>query len=203
MTLNRRQREKKERRSVFLMAAKAVFAEKGFDAATLDEIANRAEFSKGAIYGYFKDKDDLFISLIEEGLNKLSMIIRSVVESPLPPIEKIKELIKSVLAYFDENKEFFRIFTPERGGFTDKKHPRVAKRILPKWNDNIGFVTEVIKDGIEMGVFKNIDPTTLTNALFGLVQSSISRWIMEGRKGSLKRDAEVITTIFLDGAKLQ
>ena len=75
------------------MAAKAVFAEKGFDAATLDEIANRAEFSKGAIYGYFKDKDDLFISLIEEGLNKLSMIIRSVVESPLPPIEKIKEFI--------------------------------------------------------------------------------------------------------------
>ena len=58
-----------------------------------------------------------------------------------------------------------------------------------------------MKDGINMGLLKNIDPTALSRALLGLIQSSVGRWIIEGEKGTIKRDAEVIITIFLDGAR--
>ncbi len=201
MTLGRREREKKEKRDAILEAAMSVFAEKGFDAATLDEVAEKAEFSKGAIYGYFKNKDDLFLSLIEEGLNDLSEIIKSVVESSLAPIKKIKDLIQRILVYLEENKDFFRIFAPERGGFTEKKHPEALKRILPKHQKNIEMVTKVMKEGIRTGELKKVDSRVLTFTLFGLIHSCIGRWVMEGGKGSIKRDAKVITTIFLDGAR--
>lgn len=199
--MDRKEREKQERKQTILSAAKVVFAEKGFDAAVLDDIAEKAEFSKGAIYGYFKNKEDLFISLIEDGLDNLSEIIKSVVEKSFSPIEKIKDLIKEVLAYLEENKDFFRIFAPERGGFTKKKHPETLKRILPKHQRNIEMVTKVMEDGIRAGKLKKVEPRVLTFALFGLIHSSIGRWVMEEGKGSLKRDAKVITSIFLDGVR--
>ena len=199
--MDRKGREKQERRKTILGAAKVVFAEKGFDAAVLDDIAEKAEFSKGAIYGYFKNKEDLFLSLIEEGLDNLSEIIKSVVEKSFSPIEKIKNLIKEVLAYLEENKDFFRIFTSEHGGFTKKKHPEALKRILPKHQRNIEMVTKVINEGIRAGKLKKVEPRVLTFTFFGLIHSSIDRWVMEGEKGSLKRDADVITSIFLDGVR--
>ncbi len=199
--MNRREREKQRRRKEILLAAMTIFAEKGFDTATLDDIAEKAEFSKGAIYGYFKSKDDLFLSLIEEGLNNLSEIIKSVVESSSSPIKQIEDLIQKIFVYLEKNKDFFRIFAPERGGFTEKKHPEALKRILPKHQKNIEMVTKVMKEGIRMGKLKKVEPRVLTFTLFGIIHSSIGRWVMEGEKGALKRDVKAITTIFLDGAR--
>lgn len=62
-TVNRRAREKKERRSAIVDAAERVFFRKGFEAATMDEVAGEAELSKGTLYLYFKSKDELFIAL--------------------------------------------------------------------------------------------------------------------------------------------
>ena len=199
--MNRREREKQKRREEILLAAITVFAEKGFDAATLDDIAEKAEFSKGAIYGYFENKDDLFLSLIENGLNNLSEIIKSVVEESSSPIEKIKNLIQKILVYLEENKDFFRIFAPERGGFTEKKHPEALKRILPKHQKNIEMITKVMKEGIRMGKLKKVEPRILTFAFFGLIHSSVGRWVMEGKKKSISENAKIITTIFLDGVR--
>jgi len=58
-TISRREREKLAHRQEILDAATRVFAEKGFFSATLDEVAQEAEFSKGTVYLYFSSKDDL------------------------------------------------------------------------------------------------------------------------------------------------
>ena len=66
-SLTRREREREARRDAMLDAALAVFAEKGFEGATVDEIAERAEFGKGTIYNYFPGgKDELFVALLQE-----------------------------------------------------------------------------------------------------------------------------------------
>jgi AcrR family transcriptional regulator len=200
--LSRREREKRDRRQAILRAARNVFAGKGFDAATLDEIAELAEFSKGAIYGYFKNKDELFFSLIEEGLDELSGITRKVVESSLSPVEKIREVIQEILSYAEENSEFFCIFTPERSGLTTKRHPEMKKRILPKYAEGIYLMTGVMEDGIENGLLKKMNPAFLSRVLLGLISSTIGEWIVSGEKKSIKQDAEMISAIFLDGAKI-
>jgi AcrR family transcriptional regulator len=57
-------------RADLLEAAAAVFAEKGFQAASVDEIAARAGTSKGALYWHFDSKDDLFFALLEERVDR-------------------------------------------------------------------------------------------------------------------------------------
>ena len=69
--LSRRERERLARRNDILAAARKVFAAKGYDRATLDEIAGEAEFAKGTLYGYFDNKLDLFISLIKEEFDEV------------------------------------------------------------------------------------------------------------------------------------
>ncbi|MEE9442627.1 MAG: TetR/AcrR family transcriptional regulator [candidate division Zixibacteria bacterium] len=66
-TAKRKEREKEARKHSILEAAARVFSRKNFGEATLDEIAIEAELSKGTLYNYFKDKQDLFDSLMDHG----------------------------------------------------------------------------------------------------------------------------------------
>ncbi|MBI4723162.1 MAG: hypothetical protein HY769_09270, partial [Candidatus Stahlbacteria bacterium] len=74
-------------------------------------------------------------------------------------------------------------------------------KVLPKHLKGMEMVAQIMVEGIKGGVIKDIAPTALAHILLGLIHSTVGRWMMEGGKGSLKRDAEIITTIFLDGAK--
>ncbi|TKX68113.1 TetR/AcrR family transcriptional regulator, partial [Halorubrum sp. GN11_10-6_MGM] len=66
-SLSRRERERRRRRQAMLDAARAVFAEEGYADATLDEIAERAEFGKGTLYNYFEGgKEELFLAVFDE-----------------------------------------------------------------------------------------------------------------------------------------
>jgi len=74
-TIKRKEREKEARREAILNAAASVFVRKGYYEATLDEIATEAEMAKGTIYNYYKDKDDLFISLANHGHERFDEIL--------------------------------------------------------------------------------------------------------------------------------
>ena len=67
--LPRREREKSIHRMEIMSAATRVFAEKGYFAATLDEVAQEAEFSKGSLYNYFSSKEDLLYNILKQILN--------------------------------------------------------------------------------------------------------------------------------------
>jgi len=63
----RREREKEVRRDAILDAAENIFFSKGVDSSSMDEIASRAELSKGTLYLYFKNKDELYHGIIHRG----------------------------------------------------------------------------------------------------------------------------------------
>jgi AcrR family transcriptional regulator len=62
-TRERRERERENRRSQILNAAKEIFMSKGFRAATMEDIAQKVELSPGTIYTYFKNKEELYVAL--------------------------------------------------------------------------------------------------------------------------------------------
>lgn len=67
--LTRKDKEKIFRRREIIQAARDIFSQRGFTQATLDEIAERAEFGKGTLYNYFPSKDDLFHAVIQDVLD--------------------------------------------------------------------------------------------------------------------------------------
>ena len=75
--LSRRERERQNRRREILEAAQAVFAEKGYTHATLDEIAQRAEFGKGTLYNYFEGgKEDILFAIFDEIYDEMRQLIQ-------------------------------------------------------------------------------------------------------------------------------
>lgn len=200
--MNRRARDKLARQEEILEAARSVFAEKGFDGATVDEIAERADFSKGSIYGYFESKEDLFLSLIEHEIDKLLRVVEKSLEDLEDPIRTTENLIRGTLIYLDRNRAYLRIFTPERAGLTKKRHPDLVKRILPKFRRPVGLIAQCFRQGIKKGLIRKVDPVLAADMLFAMIHASLMRWMIEGQRGSLEKEASIITSIFLDGIRV-
>lgn len=76
--------ERRDARAALLRAAAAVFSERGFRDASVDDIAHRAGYSKGAIYWHFESKDDLFFALLEERLERPTREMIELLESAPP-----------------------------------------------------------------------------------------------------------------------
>lgn len=105
-SLSRRERERLRRRRAMLEAAQAVFAEKGYAQATLDEIAERAEFGKGTLYNYFKGgKEEILFAVFEGIYDEVCTLIRDVFAGVWEREEPLRAAFHTfVEAYF----EFFR-----------------------------------------------------------------------------------------------
>lgn len=73
--MSSRERRRLQTRADLLASAREVFAESGFAGASLDEIARRAGFTKGALYGHFDNKDDLFLALLDHETRALEQSI--------------------------------------------------------------------------------------------------------------------------------
>ena len=100
-------RRRQQTRDYLLRAAERVFAERGFHAATLDEVAAGAGFTKGAVYSNFKNKEDLFLALIEAAYTREMAALKQTLEgSDIPPEARLGDfvgLIRAEVARTPEN----------------------------------------------------------------------------------------------------
>lgn len=167
----RKEREKEQRRNSIIDAAEKVFFSKGIENATMDQVADTAEYSKGTIYLYFKNKNELLHAIIERGLTILFDTFKEAAESVEKGIEKISAIGQ---AYFEFYKKYPNHFTtmlhqdvnplePE----TLEKNPYAA-RCLQLGNDIFALLQEVAAIGISDGsVREDLDPAKLSLVLWG------------------------------------
>ncbi len=103
----RREREKERRRNDILDAAEKVFFSRGFNVATMDEIAEQAELSKGTLYLYFKSKEELYLGISQRAMQLLVDLFNSAVESQSTGVEKIRAIGEAYYRYSQEHSEYF------------------------------------------------------------------------------------------------
>ncbi|HHH76430.1 MAG TPA: TetR/AcrR family transcriptional regulator [Phycisphaerae bacterium] len=84
-------------RRTILTAATSVLQIKGYANTTMEDIATAAGTSKGNIYNYFSSKHDLFVALLQDHFTSNYWVKPELLESPLPPTEKLRELVKGIL----------------------------------------------------------------------------------------------------------
>src|SRR6056297_2970000 len=99
----RKKREKQKRRKDIINAARKVFSIKGFNSATMEEIASEAELSPGTIYLYFKNKEELHTSLSIDILKYLSIQIHKVVNLDICVEEKIERFRDVFIDVYDHD----------------------------------------------------------------------------------------------------
>jgi AcrR family transcriptional regulator len=102
----RKQREKGEMRQLILEAAKKIFLEKGFEQASIRNIAEEIEYSPGTIYLYFKEKDEIFHALHQEGFKKL-LEYMAPLQFVTEPFERLKAMGRVYMDFAMNNKDFY------------------------------------------------------------------------------------------------
>jgi TetR/AcrR family transcriptional regulator len=200
----RREREREQRKSHILDTARALLLEKGLNATSINQIAKRAELSVGAIYFYFKDKEELFAALQVEGLELLAQAIHRAVDRESPPEERIRSIARAYLNFSEEHKNYFDIINYFLTSPETIFPPDLKNEIDEHGNVSIFPLTAAIRDGIDRGQFKAVDPRRqaiiLWSVFLGMIQlKKLQRTILA--KDELRSLYGEALDRFLDGLR--
>lgn len=156
----RKEREKEHRREEILDAAQRVFFEKGLYIATMDEIAEKAELSKGTLYLYYKNKEDLYLAVMMRGMEILREMFAKVTESGESASTMLVALGDAYLEYFNDHREYFRMIH-------FMQTPQFHKQVTEEMKQSCGtlnrqvwdLVNGILKQCIDEGIIRrNLNP---------------------------------------------
>ena len=179
-----------------------VIARKGMAAATVQEIADEAGVAKGTIYLYFRDRDELVEKAFDGAMTQLIARIDAVIDQELPFEEKIRAIMAAKLAFFGENREFFRLYLtlrmPEEGGTRQR---RQKQNCHPRYRARAEKLAAVLQQAMERGEIRELDPYRL--ALFIIEGSTavILERLTEDSSPADAADADFIAGLVLDGVR--
>lgn len=161
----RKERQKEELRTKILEVAKALFIERGFEETSIRTIAERIEYSPTTIYLHFKDKDDIFFALHQEGFILLNQYFK-VLQNVEDPFERLKAITKAYIDFALENREFYDLM------FISRSPMNALTKEDEKWeegNKAFGALFGTISQCIEKGYFQGMDPEILSFTCWSMV----------------------------------
>ncbi|RJP57129.1 MAG: TetR/AcrR family transcriptional regulator [Deltaproteobacteria bacterium] len=182
----RKEKEKIKRRKDILWAAKNSFSKKGFMNATIEEIAQESELSTGTIYLYFSGKEELYVSLIVETYDILIEELGEVLKQDVAPDELLVSIATTYYDFCENHPDHYRILN-----FIVNEHlnlkltPELTEKIDDKTDIIFKMLSEVIKHGIGIGIFKQIDVWDVTSLFWsnihGIIQTQTTIDYLKGR----------------------
>jgi AcrR family transcriptional regulator len=166
-----------EKVDVIFQAAVEVFAESGFDQAKMDEIAQTAGVAKGTIYYHFKSKEELFVGLMNEGIQRLVDCAKSNIDLHRSPTAQLKALIESHVHFFVQNSKLAKLLLGEAFGTKERQ-----RKFREKIRLYLRLIESVLKDGVKKREFVVEHPQETASAIFGAASVVVLQKIysMEG-----------------------
>jgi len=171
-TAERRAREKAQRRREILDAARQEFLERGVGRPTMDDIASRAEVSKGTIYLYFKSKEEILAHLLLEGLDLLLEKMEGAVSAlhEPHPVEALRSLASAYRGFCESSPLYFRLIMGlDRGRFEESIPRKLHQLVLKKSLQGLDLVAVQVRRGAEMGVFVTDDPWRAAGSVWAAI----------------------------------
>ena len=199
--ISRKEREYLVHREEILSAAEKVFAAKGFFPTTMSDIARQAEFGTGTLYKYFKSKDELYFTLIDEKVEEVNSLVKTELSQRNSAVERIKKVVRLQFEFIERNRDFFRIYISERSRFEWTIKDDLGKGLHEKMVSYIDSLSEVIKQGIKKGEFRSMDPRDLAHAFVGIVNSFVFEWLISREPYPLVSKLDTVLEIFLGGVQ--
>ena len=144
-------------RGRILAAATAEFAKKGLAGARVDTIASRAKINKRMIYHYFRSKDELFLTVLEEAYGAIRGAERRLDLEHLDPKLAITRLVEFTWSYYLKHPEFLRLLNTEN--LHRAAHLKRSARIPEMHSRFVALIADLLQRGIRAGVFRRgLDP---------------------------------------------
>jgi TetR/AcrR family transcriptional regulator, cholesterol catabolism regulator len=151
-------------RDEIVKQAAALFDERGYHQASMEDIAEAVGLRKPTLYHYFKSKSEILFWIHEEFIDLLIDRHERRLRSPLGPEQMVLEIMADILELMDTHRGHVRVFFEHHRELPPEQHAAIARKRLVYRQ----AVTEVIQRGIDEGVFRPVDAKFATLALFGM-----------------------------------
>jgi len=198
--LSRKEREYQARREEILKAAERVFAQNGFYNSTVAEIAKESEFAIGTLYQFFKNKEELYYTMMIEKFDLLYSTLLTEVGKNKRCLEKLSCLVEVLFSFIEQNVDFFKIFTWELNVLNANMNNKLKDQLIAKHFAYIKLISDVIEEGLRERVLKEGNADDLSSALLGMMNVFSFNWIFNRQQDSLSAKAPIIVNLFLNGA---
>lgn len=178
-------------------AATLVFAEKGFHTAKISDIAKVAQIADGTIYLYFKNKDDLLISVFEYSIDLFIHTVEDALKTVDTPVEKLRCFIDIYLQLIKRYPALAQVTQLEL-----RQSSKFMKEYTnARFFDFLAILGTILEDGQKSGSFRNdVSAQRVRRALFGALDEIALEWLlMKHKKYSLEDAAHDLNAIFIEG----
>lgn len=201
MCMRRTKEEAAVTRATLLKTALSVFSTKGYSAATLDDVAEAAKMTRGAIYWHFKSKADLYNTLVAEVSARGAAVVQGAVAEGGTLIDILRRVFVRQCALIEEDKEARAVM--ELALFKTGLDPELQagrKKQLEAGNALVTGIADAMRMGVAQGVLrKDLDPVDMARAFLAFENGAIQLWLASTRSFSLKTSAESFADIFIEG----
>jgi TetR/AcrR family fatty acid metabolism transcriptional regulator len=180
-----------------IKAAIKVFAEKGFYNSRVSEIAKEANVADGTIYLYFKNKDDILISLFEEEFRQIVENMRKELEKEEDALQKIRRFAITHLSIVSKQQQLGEVL-----GVEVRQSSKFMKEYINKpFIEYLNLIRSVVVEGQEKGLIrKDITPGVMKRAVFGALDEMARYWVLSTKKKhSISEAALQISEVFIRG----
>jgi AcrR family transcriptional regulator len=167
----RRQREKEQRQKEIIDAAEKVFFAKGLDAATMDDVAEAAELSKGTLYLYFKSKEQLYLAVIMRGFEIMDKMFKEAVAKRSTGLEQLRAVGETYFTFYHKYQNYFKAMMYFEANDITVEEVATIQAICHVDNREhslnilIGCLENGFKDG---SIRKDVDPVKMAILLWGM-----------------------------------
>jgi AcrR family transcriptional regulator len=156
----RREREKEQRRTDIIDAAERVFFPRGWNAATMEDVAAEAELSKATLYLYFKSKEELYVAILVRGVRILHSMFVEAVQIDASGLRKVESIGRAYVSFYHRYPNYVdamihfesRNFGPGEENEYQRERESLKKKTM-------GLVAQAVQTGIDDGSIRpDIDP---------------------------------------------
>jgi len=186
-----------DKRERILRGAIEVFARKGYYDTRVSEIAKAAGVADGTIYLYFKNKEDVLVSIFDDRLSQLIQVLREVAASGDPVDVQIRRIIELQLGLLEEQRDLAEVVTVNL-----RQSARLLRQYgAPLFLEYLDVIAGVVAAGQRSGTFrKDVSPRIVARGLWGALDGIALGWALgDADPAVLRKAATQYAAVFLQG----
>ncbi|MBU5265640.1 TetR/AcrR family transcriptional regulator [Virgibacillus proomii] len=189
-------KKNKPKYNQIIEAAVQVIAENGYHASQVSKIAKKAGVADGTIYLYFKNKEDILISVFEEKMGQFINHISDEIKKKDNANDKLYVLIQMHFQQLSEDPHLAVVTQLE----LRQSNPALRIQINKVLKPYLTVIDSIIQEGIEEKIFRNkLNIPLVRQMIFGTLDETVTNWVMKERKYNLVQQALEVHTLLTEG----
>jgi TetR/AcrR family transcriptional regulator len=199
-TQSRKEQEKIARKNEIMEAGLQLFAEKDYHEVTVDEIAERVGLSKGTLYLYFKNKEDLFFSIVQGKADLFYERLHTATVCDKSFAECLHGFVYTFLSFFEEYKPYFKIIQSDKTRLSMDEHYRLQNFSMGVFHKFFDLMIKLIEIGKKQHVIRSIETVVLAKNLRGILNAFTFHRVFLGSQETVEQETDHVVDLFLHGA---